>query len=131
MDEQSDSVNAVGPQARYFSQLDKGIFEIQQCAACKRHQFFPRVLCNHCGSTELNWIRPSGNGQVYSFSVIRRKPEAGGDYNVALIDLEEGVRLMGRVDGIPLYRLSIGMKVQAKAEIENDKGILVFIPTES
>jgi DUF35 OB-fold domain, acyl-CoA-associated len=62
----------------------------------------------------LNWIEPSGQGTVYSTTVVRRKPEAGGDYNVALIDLAEGVRLMSRVDDVAPDQVRIGMPVRAQ-----------------
>ena len=42
-----------------------------------------------------------------------RKPDKGGDYNVVLVDLEEGVRMMSRVDGIDNDRLAAGLKVTA------------------
>ncbi|NYT84484.1 Zn-ribbon domain-containing OB-fold protein [Pollutimonas harenae] len=128
MDKHNNGPDTSGPQARYFSRLNEGVFEIQRCKACERHQFFPRVLCQHCGSTDLAWVTPSGKGQVYSFSVIRRKPDSGGDYNVALVDLDEGVRLMSRVDGVSPDAIHIGMAVSAKVLNEQDKGMLVFLP---
>lgn len=116
-----------GPQAHYFARLAAGHFEIQQCQACQRHQFFPRTLCMHCGDTRLDWVRPAGHGEIYSFSIVRRKAEVGGDYNVALVDLAEGVRMMSRVDGLPLTALRIGMRVRAQVS----DGLLVFVPEEA
>ncbi len=126
MDEQNSAAEASGPQARYFSRLSQGIFEIQRCQACLRHQFYPRVLCQHCGSTALEWTSPSGKGKVYSFSVVRRKPELGGDYNVVLIELEEGVRLMSRVEGVVHDELRIGMAVSARVIDQDGQGLVVF-----
>lgn len=126
MDEQSSSVESTGPQARYFSRLNQGIFEIQHCQACLRHQFYPRVLCQHCGSTSLSWVSPSGRGTVYSFSVVRRKQELGGDYNVTLVDLAEGVRLMSRVEDITPDELHIGMRVSARVIHQDGQGVVVF-----
>jgi uncharacterized OB-fold protein len=57
---------------------------------------------------------------------VRRKPEAGGDYNVALIDLDEGVRMMSRVDGIPPEEVRIGMQVRAKVLDNKGVGLVVF-----
>lgn len=115
-----------GPEAYYFGQLARGVFEIQKCTDCAKHQFFPRVLCVHCGSDALQWVQPSGRGTIYSYSVVRRKPEAGGDYNVVLVDLEEGVRLMSRVEDINVEELRIGMSVQARVLQHEDSGKLVF-----
>lgn len=122
---------ACGPQEQYFSALAEGRFRIQRCEGCGQHQFFPRVLCVHCGATTLSWMEPAGTGTVYSVSRVRRKPEAGGDYNVALIDLDEGVRLMSRVDEIPQDRLRIGMRVRARVSREGERALVVFAPAEA
>ena len=117
-----------GPEQQYFSALAVGRFQIQKCAACSKHVFYPRVLCPHCGSGTLEWIEPSGRGTVYSSTTVRRKAEAGGDYNVCLIDLEEGPRLMSRVEGVPAAAVQIGMPVQARVNVEVSGGLLVFVP---
>src|SRR3546814_7529570 len=62
--------------------------------------FYPRAICPHSGSTNLEWRDASGRGTVYSTTVVRRKPDRGGNYNVALLDLEAGPRMMSRVDGV-------------------------------
>ena len=126
MAENDIGLESTGPQARYFSKLDQGIFELQHCQACLRHQFYPRVLCEHCGSTALEWVSPSGRGTLYSFSVVRRKPELGGDYNVVLVDLAEDVRLMSRVEGVAPDELSIGMELSARVINQDGHGVVVF-----
>jgi uncharacterized OB-fold protein len=60
---------------------------------------------------------------------VRRKPQAGGDYNVALVDLAEGPRLMSRIDGVAPDQVRIGMRVQARVIDDPITGkLLVFIP---
>lgn len=123
----SESMSAppAGPEKHYRDQLAKGQFQIQRCQACARAVFYPRMVCPHCGSDQLAWATPSGKGTVYSTTVVRRRPEQGGDYNVALIDLEEGVRLMSRVQGIAPDAVSIGMAVQADvADIDGEKTVV-------
>lgn len=122
---------ARGPQEQYFAALAEGRFQIQHCPACGRHQFFPRTLCMHCGATDLAWTDPAGTGTVYSFSIVRRKAEAGGDYNVALIDLDEGVRMMSRVDGVALDQLRIGMPVKARVLRDVAPPLVVFDAVEA
>jgi uncharacterized OB-fold protein len=51
---------------------------------------------------------------VYSTTTVRRKPEAGGDYDVSIVELEEGVRLMTQVIGVAPHDVKIGMSVQLK-----------------
>ena len=119
----------VGADLYYRTQLDQGNFLIQHCAACTRNVFFPRMICPHCGSDRLGWFAPSGEGVVYSTTVVRRKAEQGGDYNVALIDLREGVRMMSRVDGITPSDVKIGMQVQAQVIDGTEGKLVVFNPT--
>lgn len=121
-----------GVQARHQAWLDQGRFMIQRCAACGQHVYFPRAVCPHCGASDPGWVEPSGAGTVYSVTVVRRKPEAGGDYNVCLIDLDEGVRLMSRVEQQPADAVQVGQRVKARVlRAEGQGGIVVFDPVEA
>lgn len=112
--------------AVYQAALNSGRFRIQRCNDCGKHIFFPREICPHCHGVSLSWGDAKGTGTVYSTTTVRRKPEAGGDYNVALIDLDEGVRMMSRVDGIPPEEVRIGMQVRAKVLDNKGVGLVVF-----
>lgn len=103
-----------GPDVIFAQHLAAGEFRIQRCAACARHVFYPRLVCNHCGSVDLAWQAPSGCGTVYAVSVVNRSADKGGPYNVVLVDLAEGPRMMGRVDGIANDTVRIGMSVRAR-----------------
>ncbi|TAJ17855.1 MAG: DNA-binding protein [Rugosibacter sp.] len=127
----TNAFNGPGPDAVFAAALAEGRFMLQQCDECKKYVFYPRVLCPHCGSPELAWQFASGQGVVYSTTVVRRKPEQGGDYNVALVDLSEGPRMMSRVDGIPPHEVSIGLAVCAHIIDDPKKGkLLVFTPAQ-
>lgn len=117
-----------GAELRYQAELNKGHFVIQRCNGCGKHVFYPRVVCPHCGSDKLAWVEPKGTGVVYSTTTVRRKPDAGGDYDVSLIDLDEGVRMMSRVEGIPPTEVKIGMRVRAKVIDNKGAGLVVFNP---
>jgi uncharacterized OB-fold protein len=116
----------LGIQAQHQAALAEGRFLIQKCSACARHVYFPRDLCPHCGSGDVAFVEPSGMGAVYSTTVVRRKADAGGDYNVALIDLDEGVRLMSCVDNIAPTDVKIGQRVIAKVTVANGSGHVMF-----
>ena len=124
----SEGLKPTGPEQTYKDKLAQGSFELQKCAACAKHVFYPRVLCPHCGSERLDWVAASGAGVVYSTTVVRRKPEAGGDYNVALIDLAEGQRMMSRVVEVEPAGVKIGMKVKARVGSEAGAPIVEFTP---
>ena len=115
-------------QTHYQAELDAGRFAIQQCTACQQHVFTPRELCPHCGADGLRWVRPSGLGTVYSTSTMARKADAGGNYNVALIDLDEGVRMMSRVEGVAPEAVHVGQRVQAHVAQKDGRGLVLFQP---
>ena len=117
-----------GPEKIYHDALRAGKFQIQRCGACQQHIFFPRVICSHCGSADLAWVTPSGKGRIYSTTVLRRKPDAGGNLNIALIDLAEGPRMMSRVEGIAAEDVRIGMTVAASIIQDNGLPLVVFHP---
>ena len=115
----------LGAESSYQEFLAKGEFRIQRCNHCSGHVFYPRYLCPDCGSSSLSWIKPSGAGTVYSTTVMRRKAESGGDYNVCLVQLDEGPRLISRIEGVPPAEVRIGMKVAARVTGGGDEGLFV------
>jgi hypothetical protein len=119
-----------GPEKRYLDFLREGTLRIQRCGDCGGHVFYPRVVCTHCGSGNLDWVAPSGKASVYSVTVIHEKPEAGGNRNFAVIGLEEGPRLFSRVEGLAPEEVTIGMAVTARIATEEslDFPFLVFDP---
>ena len=112
-----------GPEKQFFDRLAAGSFDIQRCAECAKHVFYPRVLCPHCGGGRLDWVAASGRGTVYSTTVVRRKSADGGDYNVCLVDLAEGPRMMSRVAGLAPGEVKIGMPVKARIA----EGLVEFV----
>ncbi len=128
----SDAISspALGADKYYREQLEQGNFLIQRCQACTRGIFYPRMICPHCGSDKLEWFAASGNGVVYSTTVVRRKAEQGGDYNVALIDLAEGPRMMSRIEGLAPEAVAIGMPVSARVVDGAEGKLVVFTKAE-
>lgn len=116
----------IGVQDFHQRELDAGRFLIQRCADCSRHVYYPRESCPHCGSTALEWTAPGGLGTVHAVTTVRRKPADGGDLNVSLIDLDEGVRLMSRVDKLSPDAVRIGQRVKARVQLKDGRGLLLF-----
>ena len=99
----------------YWDAAKEHRLSIQRCADCQRSVFYPRSICPHCGSDRLHWIDSSGRGTVYSYTVVHRAPGGFTDavpYVVALIDLEEGVRLMSNVVDCAPGDVQIGEHVE-------------------
>ena len=121
--------------APFFEAAAKGKLLYQQCAACGHRQFYPRGLCTACGATP-EWAEASGRGTVHTFTIVRQygaepyKSEL--PYVVAMIELEEGVRMMGNVTDVDPEAVKIGMPVSAYALLAEDKiAIPYWKPDES
>ncbi len=115
------------PDKEFAAYLDSGRMMIQRSRSSGRHVFYPRIAEPGTGARDLEWVEASGLGTVYSTTVVRKKPPEPS-YNVALIDLEEGPRMMSRVEGIPAETVTVGMQVMAKIIVEEGKNLIVFVP---
>lgn len=98
------------PGAVYRDGLARGELLYQRCERCAAAVFYPRVLCPHCGGAALSWRRSSGRGLVYATTTVRAR---AGSHNVSLVDLEEGFRMMCRVEGRDDVPVRIGDPVDA------------------
>lgn len=95
----------------------EGRLLIQYCSSCDTPRFYPRLLCPSCHSDDYRWEEAGGAGVVYSYSVVHRAPSpsfaANVPYVVALIDLDEGVRMMSNVIADP-SEVGIGDRVRVR-----------------
>jgi len=118
----------IHPDADYQAFLEAGKFMIQRSRGSGRYVFYPRVVEPGTGVADLEWVEASGRGTVYSTTVVRAKPPAE-PYNVVLVDLAEGPRMMSRVEGIAPEAVRIGMKVCARiAHSDQQAAFVVFEP---
>lgn len=111
-------MNMPSPYAVYMEHLRRGELFYQWSPAAGRAVFFPRVACPYSGSTELQWRKSEGLGTVYSTSVVH--PRKGAPYNVAIVDCDEGFRLMTRVEGVPPEQVRIGQRVHFAVRTPED-----------
>lgn len=121
---------AESPLAIYERHLEAGELAYQWSEEAGRAVFFPRVLCPFTGSERLEWRVSKGFGTVYATTVVH--PRQGEPYNVALIDIDEGFRLMSRVEEIPPREVAIGMRVQLRIHRPqgDESPYPVFTPVE-
>jgi uncharacterized OB-fold protein len=106
---------------------------LQWCRACEAPVHYPREACPRCLGTEFEWREASGRGEVYSASVMHRPGNpAMADrvpYVVALVDLEEGVRLMSNVVGCAPEEVRVGLPVQVTWEpLSDGRALPLFEP---
>jgi uncharacterized OB-fold protein len=89
---------------------------IQECNACGTKIFYPRKACSECWSSDLGWSEACGRGKVYAHSVtltgVEERFAADLPYVLAMIDLDEGIRMMGNVVGCDPNDVKIGMDVE-------------------
>jgi uncharacterized OB-fold protein len=102
----------------YWEGLAQGELRIQRCDVCSRAVFYPRSICPHCHADQLSWIVASGRGIIYSYTVAHQAFGVFAEdapYIAAIVELEEGVRMMTRIDA-PRERVSIGLAVHVTFE---------------
>ena len=102
--------------APFWQGTARGEVLYQHCDTCGRTQFPPRRHCAHCQAGEPQWLRSTGRGAVHSFTVVHRAPTAAfkGEvpYTIALVDLDEGFRMMMNVLDGPPQEVEIGSRVR-------------------
>lgn len=114
-----------GPEAQYRAFLHQGRFMIQRSRSTGRHVFYPRVAAPGTGEADLEWIAAKGTGTVHATTVNRSKE---GALNICIVELDEGPRLMSRVEGIAPEAVRIGLRVRARIGEEAGAPILLFDP---
>ena len=121
---------AVSPLEQYRAFLARGELAYQVDAA-GRAVFHPRVAAPAGYRGELRWATSRGLGTVYATTFISPKGEPA--YNVALVDMDEGFRLMSRIEAIPADHVRIGMRVRVRVHpAAGDEGPYpVFDPVEA
>lgn len=103
----------------YWDGLAQGELRIQHCAACTKYVFYPRSICPHCFAAKLTWVKAAGRGEIYSYTVVRQafgRFSEDVPYVIAIVELDEGVRMMSRIVGTPPEGVKVGAAVQVTFE---------------
>jgi uncharacterized protein len=116
-----------GPEAHWRAALAAGQILVQRSLRSGAYVFPPRVMAPGTGADDLEWVEVAGGGSVYSVTTISPKPPAE-PYNVVLVDLDEGPRMMSRVEGMAAKDVAIGMRVKARIGSKDDVPIVLFDP---
>ncbi|UUZ77037.1 OB-fold domain-containing protein [Polaromonas sp. P1(28)-13] len=114
----------IKPEQEYFAHLAQGRFMLQRSRSSGEFFFYPRVAAPVTGA-DLEWVAVSGRGTVHAVTIMRPRPPQA-PYNVVLVDLEEGPRMMSRIEGLAPEAVRIGMAVQARIATQDDKPLVVF-----
>ena len=121
---------ATSPLAAWLERLEKDELAYQFSPSTNQVVFYPRVIAPGSGAADLEWRISAGLGTVYATTVVH--PQDGAAYNVALIDMDEGFRLMSRVEDVPPTAVRIGQRVRFRAHRPggDEPPCPVFFPTE-
>ena len=119
------------PLAIYLGHLERGELAYQFSPEAGRAVFYPRVICPFTGSDRLEWRVSAGLGTVHATTIVH--PPEGAPYNVALVDCDEGFRLMSRVEDVAPDRVRIGMRVRFRVHRSggDEPPCPVFVPMEA
>jgi hypothetical protein len=83
---------------------------LKHCNACKAVHYYPRTICPHCGSNDTTWVKSSGLGEIYSYTVMRRGVEV--PFAMAYVRLNEGISILSHLTNCDFDAIRVGQKVK-------------------
>lgn len=98
----------------HWEALARGEFDVPWCSGCDKHVWPPRSHCVSCFAPVGGWRALSGQGTVYSFSILRKGApgfEGVGEYVVAYVDLDGGPVVVSNIVGPDALEVEIGDRV--------------------
>jgi uncharacterized OB-fold protein len=122
-----------GLSGQFYDFCRRGSLHFQRCSECRAWRHVPREMCAECGSWQWSWEPSSGRGVVFSWTVVARSLHPAFDdatpYAPVIVEMEEGVRLLSRVDGVAPEDLAIDMPVEVAFDAVTEEITLpVFRP---
>jgi len=87
---------------------------VQRCRNCGTFRYYPRPMCHNCNSMDTEWVRATGKGKIYSWTVTTHQfhPNFKPPYIIAIVELEEGIRMTSNIMDCDPEELWIGMPVE-------------------
>jgi uncharacterized OB-fold protein len=113
----------------FWDAAREGRLLVKHCNACGRNHYYPRPFCPTCWSDDVEWLEASGRATLYTWSVVHTNelppfPERV-PYVAAVVDLEEGPRMMTNVVDCEFDDLEVGMPLQAVFHPASDEWTIV------
>ena len=120
-----DSANAP-----FWQAAREGVLLIKRCSACNQAHWYPRPFCPHCGSDATDWMKASGSGTIYSYTITRKAGPV--PYVLAYVTLDEGVAMLTNIVDAEMESLRIGQRVNVIFRpAEGGGAVPVFRPATS
>jgi uncharacterized OB-fold protein len=117
--------------APFWDGCAEGELRYQRCADCGTANFTPTELCRGCSSRELAWSTSTGRGSVYTWTVVHRPvtPSFTTPYAVAIVDLDDGYRMLTNIIGIEPQDIHEGLRVRVDPHpVGGDRVLPYFRP---
>ena len=119
----------------YYEGCAQGELRVRHCPRCDARFRFAHEWCPNCWSLEISWQKVSGRGRVATYCVVHQAPSPAFEditpYVLALIDLDEGVRMMSNVIDCPPEAVKIGLPVKVTFEKRGDVHLPMFVLSDS
>jgi uncharacterized protein len=113
--------------AEFWRAAAQGQLLVQRCLTCGHRQHYPRAMCTACWGA-VEWLPCSGRGVVHTFSLVRAR-DGSVSRVVAVVELDEGPRMMGNITDVDPEAVQIGMPVVAYAvRVDDEIGIPQWRP---
>jgi len=110
---------------KFWEGTKRHILLIQKCSKCDKYVFYPKTYCPYCFSDELDWVKASGRGKIYSYTIMMNNPVSSFvddlPFVIAIIELEEEVRLLSHVVNCDLEKIVCEMEVEVVFEDINEE----------
>ena len=104
----------------FFEACARHELVLQKCSSCGTVRFYPRALCPSCMSSKTDYVRASGRGRVYTFTVTHQNQAPGFrdelPYVMAYVELDEGPRILTNIINTPLGEVKIDLPVEVVFE---------------
>ncbi len=119
--------------APFWDGVRDGVVKLQKCNDCGAWVFYPRSRCSSCLSDALDWHTVSGDGKLYTFTIARQptSPHFASEVpqRIAVVELDEGVRLTTTLVNVADADIRIGMRVKPYFDaVSEDSTLLRYQP---
>lgn len=126
---------AHGLSGPWWEGTQRGAFVVQRCFGCRALRHYAQPVCPACHSLQHDWVELSGLGRLHSWTVTHHAFHPAFvdavPYALVTVDMDEGVRALGRLGGIQPADLAIGMRLRATFPLAADGfGRLTFVPED-
>ena len=112
---------SMGPDTKPFWEGCKAHeLRLPRCRSCRRYYYPPQGICPHCLSSDIEWTKMSGKGQVYALTIVHQNKSPGfkdeTPYVLAYVELDEGMLMFSNVTATDPHEVKIGMAVKVVFE---------------